>query len=90
MNKPVYFFGNPYYENFNNTYKINNIKDLRNELLKTREIKSNVENFITFFSNVYEGNTAMFYSENFNDETNLQVVINSFNKYFEDMSRVKC
>ena len=90
LNKPVFYFGHPYYEHFYNTFKIENIKDLKNVLNKNIEIKSNFENFMELFSNTYEGNTAIFYSENYHDEQNLRTVIKSFDLYFSDIERIKC
>ena len=90
LDKPVYYFGNPYYENFNNVYKIKNIKDLRNILQKSVNIKSNLENFIKLFSNMYEGNCSVFYSENFEDKKNLDLVIKAFDSYFESVKNKIC
>ena len=90
LDKPVYYFGNPYYANFNNTYRVNNIRDLKNILKNNSSIKSNFENFVNLFSNSYEGNTAVFYSENYKDDKNLQLVIKSFNTYFSDIENLQC
>ena len=90
LNKPVYYFGNPYYENFNNTFKIRNIRDLRDTLLQENELKSNYDNFIDFFTNTYSGNISVFYSENYHDEDNLRTIINSIDAYLNDIEREKC
>lgn len=90
LDKPVYYFGNPYYEGFNNTFKINNIKDLREALRQKVEIKSNIENFMQFFSNTYKGNIALFYSSYHQDEENLKTVIETFDSYFTNVEKPEC
>ena len=87
LDKPVYYFGHPYYEFFNNTYKIKNIRDLRAVLNEPVCIKSNIENFVKFYSNTYEGNAALFYSENYEGDINLKNVINAFDNYFQSINK---
>lgn len=87
LNKPVYYFGNPYYENFNNTFRINNIKDLRKILLQKYETKSNFDKFLDFFSNTYPGDIGVFYSENYKDVLNLKTIINSIDLYLSDINK---
>lgn len=87
MNKPVYCFGNPYYENFNNVFKIRNVKDLRGELKQQKSLLSNKNNFLHFFSNVYEGNVAIYYREKSSTDENLKKVINSYDSYFRSFGK---
>lgn len=90
LDKPVYYFGNPYYESFNNTFKIRNIRDLQKQLLAKVDIKSNFNNFIEFFSNTYRGNISLFYSMNYHDEGNLKNIIESFDSFFTSLGKDGC
>ena len=90
MDKPVYYFGNPYYENFNNTFRIRNIRDLQKQLLEKVEIKSNFENFMEFFSNSYKGNVSLFYTMNFDDKENLNTITESFDSYLASLEKEGC
>lgn len=90
MNKPVYYFGNPYYENFNNTFNIKNIRELRDTLLQLNESESNYDNFISFFTNTYSGNISVFYTENYHNEENLRTIIKSIDTYLTDVERNQC
>lgn len=90
LDKPVYYFGNPYYENFNNTFRIRNIRDLQKQLLEKVEIKSNFENFMEFFSNSYKGNVSLFYTMNFDDKENLNTITESFDSYLASLEKEGC
>lgn len=87
MNKPVFCFGNPYYENFNNVIKIKNIRDLRSLLKKQKPMLSNKNNFLHFFSNVYEGNVAIYYRQKSSANENLKKVIDSYDSYFSSFGK---
>lgn len=90
LDKPVYYFGNPYYENFNNTFRIRNIRDLQKQLLEKVEIKSNFDNFMDFFSNSYKGNVSFFYTMNFDDKENLNTITESFDSYLASLEKEGC
>lgn len=89
LDKPVFYFGNPYYEHFNNAYKIRNIKDLRTKLTEENPILSNNDNFNRLFAASFEGNTALFYTSNYDDKENLNNVITSFNSYISSIKGQK-
>jgi Capsule polysaccharide export protein len=89
MNKPVYAFGNPFYEYSKRVHKIRNIKDFREAVYQagTEKFSDDEEMYKflhCFFHNVYPGNTACYYGPTTSlDSGNERNVMKSFSEFIK-------
>ncbi len=91
LNKPVYIFGNAYYEFSNRVTKVKNIKDLRNILYRDSQLNfsDDIDLYQFIFlilKNSYEGNTTVYYGQKGEiDRNNIIKISNSFQSFIDSL-----